>query len=373
MVKNVAEVLPPLSNGDNIMLCVMLPLLSAALQVHLVEAPSEAEAMDSDEATMEDTLLSISQPLAEYALSTDYDSKARSAAASCLHATIASICRDRDCPALPIVTDVINTSLRSALAKYKAATRCSSVIAIKDSFNLLSLVVSFICSTSCREKTFKLNIAFFQGSAAACRGGKSPSAAANIALFLVDLACLGKTSVPVEVDFSKFDTVDSESLSTELEIAAASAYGSMLSVEAGSPFMKQRLTHITLKHVRSAFEEERDQAVSGIAVKPPRLGLLAIVCHIVCCSNVQKMESSTLRQLSTIAVEGLSSRVFSVGDSSDKLYLKPMKMLVLASVVKLVSVAPASVSSKSSGAQIVVKFAKMLTLCCFLFSIKDGW
>jgi hypothetical protein len=148
-------------------------------------------------------------------------------------------------------------------------------------------------------------------------------------------------------DLSPLDTVVSiseENSSIMLEIAAASAYGSMLSIEGGSPFMKQRLTHVTLKHVRSTYEEERVQATSGHDIPPPRIGLLVIVCHIICCNNISKIEKTTLYQIATIAVEGLSSRIFSVDEGNRKSDFAPVKKLVLAAILKLICVAPTAVS-----------------------------
>jgi hypothetical protein len=139
-------------------------------------------------------------------------------------------------------------------------------------------------------------------------------------------------------------SIDVDNSSIVLEIAAASAYGSMLSIEGGSPFMKQRLTHVTLKHVRSTYEEERAQATFGHDIPPPRIGLLVIVCHIICCSNITKIEKTTLYQIAAIAVEGLSSGVFSVDEGSRKSDLAPVKKLVLAAILKLICVAPMAVS-----------------------------
>jgi hypothetical protein len=168
------------------------------------------------------------------------------------------------------------------------------------------------------------------------------------------VACTGKASPPfategeVMFDLSPLGSVASinlENSSIMLEITAASAYGSMLSIEGGSPFMKQRLTHVTLKHVRSTYEEERAQATFDHDIPPPRIGLLVIVCHIICCSNVTKIEKVTLHQIATIAVEGLSSRVFSVDEGSRKFDLASVKKLILAAILKLICVAPAAVSS----------------------------
>ena len=158
-----------------------------------------------------------------------------------------------------------------------------------------------------------------------------------------------------------------------LEIAAASAYGSMLSIEGGSPFMKQRLTHVTLKHVRSTYEEERAQATFGRDIPPPRLGLLVIACHIICCSNITKIEKVTLHQIAAIAVEGLSSRVFPVDAGSRRSDLAPVKKVVLAATLKLICVAPTAVSLLFNLLSACESQTEPLTLKSTAFTLDTDW
>jgi hypothetical protein len=167
------------------------------------------------------------------------------------------------------------------------------------------------------------------------------------------VACTGKASPPFATEGeAMFDlsplgsvvSINMENSSIMFEIAAASAYGSMLSIEGSSPFMKQRLTHVTLKYVRSTYEEELAQATFRHDIPPPRIGVLVIACHVICCSNITKIEKTTLYQIAAIAVEGLSSKVFSVDEGSRKSDLAPVKKLVLATILKLICVAPTAVS-----------------------------
>jgi hypothetical protein len=147
MVEQVAKRIPPLSDSDNVSLCVRLPLLAASLHGVIMDLPDQ-DAMETDEA-MDDRLTEMAPALAEYVLSADYESKARSAAASCLHATITSYTRGSgDCPAIKIVTDVINPSMKAAMGKCISGDQ-SSVAAMKDCFNLLALVVSVLVPGSC--------------------------------------------------------------------------------------------------------------------------------------------------------------------------------------------------------------------------------
>jgi hypothetical protein len=186
----------------------------------------------------------------------------------------------------------------------------------------------------------------FQGSAAACRGGNSSQTSDKVAIILVQLACEGKSLIPsdkardpAELSFLSSDLAANDAI----EAATASAYGSMLYAEA-YPLMKQRLTHVALKIIRAAYEEEHARAERGQTRNHgfPRIGLLVIASHIVCSSDISKLDKKTLHQLSVITLEGLSSRVFPV-DESSTLKFAAVRKLVLSSILKLICVAPTSV------------------------------
>jgi hypothetical protein len=159
------------------------------------------------------------------------------------------------------------------------------------------------------------------------------------------------------LDFSEFEDGNGWS---SLELNAASAYGSMLSVDGVKPLMKQRLTHISLKQIKMAYEKERDHARNGETVAAPRVGLLAIVCHVVCSSDVSKIDRSTLHQMATLAVEGLSSKIFLAKTGNEKSAPKATaaKNLVLAAILKILCVAPT-----------VVRLARQLN---YVYSCLDG-
>jgi hypothetical protein len=165
-------------------------------------------------------------------------------------------------------------------------------------------------------------------------------------MILVQLACEGKSSIPSD---KTRDPVELSFLSSELaaneaiEVASASAYGSMLYAEA-YPLMKQRLTHVALKIIRAAYEEEHARAERGQTGNHgfPGVGLVVIASHIVCSSDISKLEKKALHQLSVITLEALSSRVFPV-DESTTLKFATVRKLVLSSILKLICVAPTSV------------------------------
>jgi hypothetical protein len=279
--------------------------------------------------------------LTQYVLCHGYDTTSRSAAASCIHAIITLGGRNRPaCPVKPLVLDIVNPTIASAI----------DIISVKDCLNILALMVSkpqgyirFLPDRYCTDNSLSFHS---QGSAAACRGGSSSSTAANIATFLAEMACTGKSSLPFSSDeeaqlvSSKFDGAD---VLSSLEITAASAYGSILSVETAKPLMKQRLAHISLRLIRSAYEEQRDQATSGKTVEELRVGTIAVVCHVVCSTDISKTDKWALQKMATLAVEGLSSSIFLTDDGIAQRSSSSAKNLILASVLKLVCVAPTSV------------------------------
>jgi hypothetical protein len=132
------------------------------------------------------------------------------------------------------------------------------------------------------------------------------------------------------VQLSKWKEAGTEA---SLEMTAASSFGSMLSGKL-RPVVRQRLTHIGLQYVHKQYEIETIQATSGENISAPRLGLLVIVCHMICCSDITKMDKAVLHQMVTLALEGLGSC---------DLLPPPAKILILASTLKLISVVPSSV------------------------------
>ena len=131
LLKGVSNIIPPLSEADNFSLCIRLPVLGAALHCS-TDNDSEADAMETAE-LMEDIANSMLVGLTEYVLSNDYDNRARSAAASCIHATITlGRASGKECPVIPLVTNVINPAIASAI----------DMVSVKDCLNFLALVVS---------------------------------------------------------------------------------------------------------------------------------------------------------------------------------------------------------------------------------------
>ena len=130
----------------------------------------------------------------------------------------------------------------------------------------------------------------------------------------------------------------------ELELSAAAAYGSIISVKALKPLKKQRLTHSILKYTKEAYENEQEAAHKGENLAATRIGLLATVCHVVCSCDLARFDRSTVQQVSTMVIEGLSSSLFSQSNTSVDAWKTIAKNLVLAANLKVLCLVPDVVS-----------------------------
>ena len=169
----------------------------------------------------------------------------------------------------------------------------------------------------------------------------------KVALFLIQLSCDGKAQAPFVRDQLTicFDVADE----AKLRIAAASAFGTMVSIEDGSPLWRQRLMHLAAKHVLYADEEEKSHYQPVSALTGQELGRLMISCYIVASSRLTAMGEMTLGALGDIIIAGLS-KVYgetTVSDTTVKTMgplMFSVKELSLAAIVKLMAVVPKLVS-----------------------------
>ena len=171
----------------------------------------------------------------------------------------------------------------------------------------------------------------------------------RIALFLTELACTGASHYP----FSGTTAIQLAPPSQQGQkhplmnpashafILPASALGSMLSVNNGGPFWRQRLTHKTLPILLGALNEQSKSQ------NPPAMGTLCVVCHMLCCLPTSLLGEANMKQMIPTLVAGLvyfsknSNAIF----QSEMITSKPMKLLsiILAALVKILTVSPEEV------------------------------
>jgi hypothetical protein len=131
LLKEVSNIIPPLSEADNLKLCIRLPILGVALH-GIPDKEVDGDGMGTDD-SMEDLATSMLSGLTDFVMSSDYDTGARSAAASCLHAAI-TLSDAKECPVRPLVTSSLNPAVAAA----------TDIVAVKDYFNFLALMVRLI-------------------------------------------------------------------------------------------------------------------------------------------------------------------------------------------------------------------------------------
>lgn len=159
------------------------------------------------------------------------------------------------------------------------------------------------------------------------------SSSDTIALFLVRLACEGKSSISFQDETLSVDFKQSQTTRTNraFEIAAAAGFGSMLS-SGTTQVTKQRLKHIALK----VLQEARETNVAAHRSEDA-FGQVAIACHIIC--NGDKFEKRTIQELAAITLNGMSGQFFEDAGYSGNL------KLVLVSTLKLICMTPSAVSA----------------------------
>ena len=127
-----------------------------------------------------------------------------------------------------------------------------------------------------------------------------------------------------------------------MHLAAASAYGSLISVDYGGPFWKQRLLHMALKELE-AFVPTPD------VNDPSFWGRLALIAHVIVCGNTTAISKSSR----SIVVNTLMSDLLLiypkvVTDQLSQLMVTPdimaLQELVLAGIIKLAESAHMEVS-----------------------------
>lgn len=98
------QILPPLSEWDEVKLCVSFPLLAALLG-------SSSTVLKTFDHETTDNLNSMTPYLAQFCIGSDYDSFSRSAAASCLFSILLQNTDDADSCVKLLMNDVVLSAL----------------------------------------------------------------------------------------------------------------------------------------------------------------------------------------------------------------------------------------------------------------------
>lgn len=159
------------------------------------------------------------------------------------------------------------------------------------------------------------------------------------------MACEQDAAIPYHSQGQKLDTSTSleQFQQTMLKITASSGYGSMLVVDGVKPLIKQRLSHACLIYIKHTYDKENNQAQHDVPILAPSIGQLLVVCHLICATDLSKLDRNNLHMIAKISVEGFSSGLFEVGKTaSDDLALA--RVLVVCAVLKLICTAAQTVN-----------------------------
>ncbi len=298
-----AQVLPPLSDWDNIKLCVVLPILSIILT--------------SESTIGKKTSHFLATSLTEFVLTRYHHSTARIAAASCIFCIIVKQPQEEsNCIDLKVLVDMISP-LVTAKMKALEDQSLEGIEELQDAINLLALI----------------------GSAAACRGSSSSKLANEVGLFLALLACEGTMqSSPLGIEDMIDCNLYSSDIDRKISVAASNALGSILNVKNGNPFWRQRISHLVLPIVLS----------SSTSFPGPRFGKLLCACHLVCCVSLPALGEKRIFGLTSLIVNGIEIFCINAASGRKDRFDQSLKIMLVSSLLKIMSDSTQAVSIKVS-------------------------
>jgi len=313
VVSLVSQVLPPLSEYDNTKLCVLLPIMSTILADKVI---LEKETLDS--------LRIITPYLIDYSIGKDHNNTVRSAACSCIFSIIAKqLKNDSTCPGLKLLKDIICPSIVRVLTVTEDRTPCKNhVEELQDAINITAVI----------------------GSAAACRGRSSCKTADEVSRFLALLACESAVSSAMfgilETLECKWQSHSYVNCGIDITVIAANALGSMWNVESGRPLWRQRIAHVVAPTILSSLTLNFER------------GRLLCACHLVSCVSISALGKERIGQLTSLIINGFEKsldakikKVESRIDGSHHISTGNLDGIIIASLLKIISVSPESISS----------------------------
>lgn len=142
----------------------------------------------------------------------------------------------------------------------------------------------------------------------------------------------------------------SEGHAAKMHFASSSAFGAMVSTEDGGPFWRQRLLHTAVRHLQQASNGlDTKSMLSASSVTPTEIGRLLIACFVIASSGATSLGDKSLNALADRIMLNFC-RIYAEGSDTNETMtslgsqMYSVKEMVLAAVVKLMAVAPATVS-----------------------------
>ena len=325
----VTNILPPLSDDDEVSLYVSLPLLAAVLK----RSNKDLNMLEEGTSTI---LMSMVEDLALFSIRSDHHAHTRSAAASCLFSILFQSSEDNETKCARLIEKLMKEVISPALT--------TALIRLGKEFSETSKGDNKVQASVFSQVEDTLSFMSVLGAAAACKGGTFSQMGDKIVLFLIELACRGSSRSPSS-DATAMDlTMPSEqgqkhpllNPASHVFILPASAFGSVLSVHNGGAFWRQRLTHKTLPILLGALSSQAESQ------NPPAFGTLCVVCHMLCCLPTSLVGEANVKQMLPTVVAGLVyfSKNSSAMAQSEMISSKPASLLsiILAALVKVLTV-----------------------------------
>lgn len=166
---------------------------------------------------------------------------------------------------------------------------------------------------------------------------------------MTEIACEGCAQLPFcshqedkKIDFSVL--FEEDYVQTALRVTSASAYGAVMMEDGMKPLMKQRLTHICIKYIKRVSCREDEQIQS---TDLSQIGLLMVVCHVVCASDLSKFDRTIIHSLANLLIKGFSTDLFQVSSqivTNLAAEAAKARTLVICTLLKFLCVAPKAVN-----------------------------
>lgn len=176
---------------------------------------------------------------------------------------------------------------------------------------------------------------------------------------MIQISCDSRAHVPIIENGSVVDISAQDS--AQLHFVSSSAFGTMVSTEDGGPFWRQRLMHLAARHLLQARDGlDSGSILSAHSLTPTEIGRLLIASFVITSSEVTSLGEKSLNALADRVMLDFS-RIYADGSETTEIrknlgtLMFSVKEMVLAAVVKLMAVAPTTVS--------------LVWICCSMVSI----
>mmetsp|Transcript_16164 Transcript_16164/g.16340 ORF Transcript_16164/g.16340 Transcript_16164/m.16340 type:complete len:547 (-) Transcript_16164:119-1759(-) len=279
------------------------------------------------------SLATMALSLCEYVLCDDNPKESRSAASSCVFSLVLYDCDDGN----DVMKDDDDEEEPHIPLAQLLWTKCISPVILDAINDMKEHAAANIDSDDDDSRLFtdSISLAAVVGSAASCNGGPSAPVADKIISFFTELCCsCYHDDNDGDVIMPDLITENTNRINSYISVLAGEAFGSLLAVEGGGPFWKQRAAFMSLPKLLFACRvNDSSQETNGTSTNSVRnsqsgystetqprhskipsthgtglsLGPAIAISHFVCCVSIQALGGKkSLAQLINAVVHILS-------------------------------------------------------------------